>query len=423
MKSKVEFCRTSSDILLSQCKCKAGNGHCSHGVGLLYLLCHYLRLGLKAVPPMQSKTSLPQTWHVPQRIEGLEPKPVHSLEICKVNPKKQPPKKKRRVTEGVLPNIYCPVKTIPCVQFKTTLLEQLTAMKSDAQILRILSTDSSSETESLSKFGPVPKGSVLSYQQKPHISVDDIINHNEQQEFPDLLLPEQPRHYNRVLNNAEHDGFMGMHIDRPHALELEEQTRLQSVTKLWHNIRRHRLTSTMFKDICARRADHEKLAVRLLKSKNIQTVAMKFGLQNEPEAAKLYSDITGNNVYLCGFVINPSSPHLGASPDRKIYDPNSASQYGLLEIKCPDKDSFQECAYLKRTNDGTYKLKHSHQYYYQVMGQMALTGLHWCDFFVKCRQDYHKERINFNEEKWEEIKLSLDRFYFNYFLPEIVRMM
>lgn len=47
----------------------------------IYLL---YRLGLKAVPPMQSKTSLPQTWHVPQRIEGLEPKPVHSLEICKV---------------------------------------------------------------------------------------------------------------------------------------------------------------------------------------------------------------------------------------------------------------------------------------------------------------------------------------------------
>jgi hypothetical protein len=338
-----------------------------------------------------------------------------------VNPKKQPPKKKRRVTEGVLPNIYCPVQPIPCEQFRTTLIEQLTAMNSDSQILRILSDDSSSKVES--KFGPVPEGSVLSYQQKPQTSVDNIINHIEQQEFPELLLPELSCLYNAVLNNAEFDIFMGMHVDRPHALELEEQTRLQSVTKLWHDIRRHRITSTMFKDICSRKSDHEKLAVRLLKTKNVQTAAMKFGLQNEPEAAKLYSDVTGNNVYLCGFVINPSSPHLGASPDRKIYDPNSAPQHGLLEIKCPDKESFQECLYLKRTNDGTYKLKLSHQYYYQVMGQMALTGLRWCDFFVKCRRDYHKERINFDEDKWEEIKLSLDRFYFDYFLPEILKMM
>ncbi|XP_062617203.1 uncharacterized protein LOC134278910 isoform X1 [Saccostrea cucullata] len=418
--NNVELCKTSSDILLSQCECKAGNGHCSHSIGLLYLLCHYQRLGLKAVPPIQSKTSLPQTWHIPQRIEGLEPKPVHSLEICKVNPKKEPPKKKRRVTEGVLPNLYCPVQTVPSEQFRSTLLENLTTLKSDAQIVRLLSP--SDVIESSSKFGPVPKGSILSYQQKQLTDIGDIINNNEQPSFPEFSLPEQPKHYNRVLNRAEYDIFIGMDTNLTHALELEEQTRAQSATKLWHEIRRHRITSTMFKDICVRRANHEKLAVRLLKTKNIQTSAMKFGLENEPAAAKLYSDITGNNVYLCGFVINPSSPYLGASPDRKIFDPNSTPQYGLLEIKCPDKDSFQECVYLKVTNDGTYKLKQSHQYYYQVMGQMGLTGLQWCDFFVKCRLDYHKERINFNADKWEEIKLSLDKFYFDYFLSEILKM-
>lgn len=60
--------------------------HSTHVVKiwLLLILSSILRLGLKAVPPMQSKTSLPQTWHIPQRIEGLESKPVHSLEICKV---------------------------------------------------------------------------------------------------------------------------------------------------------------------------------------------------------------------------------------------------------------------------------------------------------------------------------------------------
>lgn len=81
---------------------------------------------------------------------------------------------------------------------------------------------------------------------------------------------------------------------------------------------------------------------RLLKSKNIMTAQMKYGTENEPVAAKTYSEITGHSVYLCGFVINPSAPYLGTSPDRKVFDPNGIPQFGLLEIKCPSKDSFTE---------------------------------------------------------------------------------
>ncbi|CAC5355213.1 unnamed protein product [Mytilus coruscus] len=45
--------------------------------------CHFQKLGLKAVPPFQSKTSMPQAWHLPSRTEGLTPKTVDSLEISK----------------------------------------------------------------------------------------------------------------------------------------------------------------------------------------------------------------------------------------------------------------------------------------------------------------------------------------------------
>lgn len=165
------------------------------------------------------------------------------------------------------------------------------------------------------------------------------------------------------------------------------------------------------------------MAVRLLKSKNIQTAAMKFGLENKPVAAEWYSEITGNNVYLCGFVINQIISYLGVFPDKKVFDPYSTPQYGLLESKCPDKNYFQKCPYLKLTNNGTHKFKRTHQYYYQVIGQMALIGLLRCNFFVKCRHDDPKERINFDEEKWEEMKSSLDKFYFNNYLPEILNVM
>lgn len=89
----------------------------------------------------------------------------------------------------------------------------------------------------------------------------------------------------------------------------------------------------MLKDVCSRKSDFVALASRLLKSKNIMTAQMKYGIKNDPVAAKTYSEITGHSVYLCGFVINPSDPYFGTSPDRKVFDPNATPQFGLLEIK------------------------------------------------------------------------------------------
>lgn len=195
----------ASSVVLSQCECEAENGNCSHCIGLLYLLCHYQRLGLKAVPPMQSKTSLPQTWHIPWRIEGLEPKPVHSLEICKVNPKKKPPKKKMHASNGrsLTKPVLSSSDNSKCAVYQHTGRATLSN-----KILRTISH--SDVKESPFKFGQVPTGSVLSYQQKPFTYTGDIINHNVQQDFPELLLPKQHSHYNRVLNFAEHNLYLGM---------------------------------------------------------------------------------------------------------------------------------------------------------------------------------------------------------------------
>ncbi len=106
--------------------------------------------------------------------------------------------------------------------------------------------------------------------------------------------------------------------------------------------------------------------------------------------------------------------NLGTSPDRKVVDGTS---FGLLEIKCPAKNSCQDCPYLQRQADGGYKLKETHVYYYQIIGQLGLTGMPWCDFFVMCAEDYHLQRIHLDVEKWGEMKDKLDLFFFDYFLP------
>ena len=63
----------ATKVLSTQCECEAGMGKCNPVIGLLYLLAHCQALGLQTVPPAISKTSLPQTWNVPNRFQGISP--------------------------------------------------------------------------------------------------------------------------------------------------------------------------------------------------------------------------------------------------------------------------------------------------------------------------------------------------------------
>ena len=82
---------------------------------------------------------------------------------------------------------------------------------------------------------------------------------------------------------------------------------------------------------------------------------------------------------------------------------------GLLEIKCPftykdltpSEASLNQDFYCEMV-DNKIRLKHSHKYYAQVQGQLALSGLTWCDFVVYTHAGLNIERINFNQTYWEE---------------------
>jgi hypothetical protein len=49
-----------AEVKAWSCSCAAGAALCHHAVGLLYQLQDYQRRGLRAVPPIISKTSAPQ---------------------------------------------------------------------------------------------------------------------------------------------------------------------------------------------------------------------------------------------------------------------------------------------------------------------------------------------------------------------------
>ena len=68
------------------------------------------------------------------------------------------------------------------------------------------------------------------------------------------------------------------------------------------------------------------------------------------------------------------------------YDPEAEDKEVLLEIKCPNVVSVTEWAYLVINSNGNLCLKQNHEYYYQVMWQLGLTGAPCCDLFCLYKQ-------------------------------------
>lgn len=101
------------------------------------------------------------------------------------------------------------------------------------------------------------------------------------------------------------------------------------------------------------------------KEESFTSAAMQRGTDLEPLARGAYEVHTGLDVTEVGFVIHPTIELLGASPDGQI-EPD-----GCLEIKNPN--TAQHVAVLQ---SGGYDQK----YHWQMMCQMACTGMDWCDF-------------------------------------------
>ena len=71
--------------------------------------------------------------------------------------------------------------------------------------------------------------------------------------------------------------------------------------------------------------------------------------------------------------------------------------------------------------NGDPTLKPNHDYYYQIQGQMAITGVHTCDFVVWTPLNFLVITVPFNDDFWKShCYPTLKDFYFNVMLPEIV---
>ncbi|XP_063052546.1 uncharacterized protein LOC134447153 isoform X1 [Engraulis encrasicolus] len=405
---QIVFQAEAPELQGTSCSCTAGKVLCNHLVALLFQSAHYCMLKVTAVPPPVPCTSSLQAWHRP-RTMGIHAEPVQDLVVRKPKPST------RSVCKSTLYQAYTGPLPDPNM---LAIGEKLTNIRPQPLISSVLHGLSQLSMVD-SKFGPVPRGSPLSYQCPPVVKCGDYIQHPEAPAFPNLPLEDST--FPTQIPQFEKNSIQILHFDTltvtyNMASDIEKQTREQSECPLWQALRKPRVTASRFYEVSHVRglSSGESLALRILKGTR-QTPAMKRGLEREPQVLEHYAQVCNVNVGRCGLVIHPQAPHLGASPDARVYDPNEIPCFGLAEVKCPAISNITQAGHVKITN-GKAKLKRNHKYYWQVQGQLAVTGLSWCDFITDTEEALTIERVWRDDELIGEMKEKVDVYFFGTFM-------
>ena len=152
-----------------------------------------------------------------------------------------------------------------------------------------------------------------------------------------------------------------------------------------------------------------------------------YGSRNEPAAKNKYLQrFPERHIHNCGVLLQPRLPFLGATPDGIVCDSKN-HDIGLLEVKCPftARDmTVKEAAlslknfYVVETND-SLTISKSHNCYYQIQGQLLLSGLEFCDFVLNTTKDMFIERVYRDSGFINQIVDKLFTFQKKYYLSEI----
>lgn len=157
---------------------------------------------------------------------------------------------------------------------------------------------------------------------------------------------------------------------------------------------------------------------------DVMAAPLEHGRRHEQVALTKYVEDTGNAVNLSGLVVSLDFPFLAASPDGKV------TRDLLVEVKCPyvsrDKAvSADTVPYLRTDESGNIFLNQTHDYFYQIQGQLLCTGASECTLII-CHAD--KKEVNDikyvsvfrNNEFIFGMVNKLKDFYKDYFEPALL---
>ena len=209
---------------------------------------------------------------------------------------------------------------------------------------------------------------------------------------------------------------------------IECKTREQSKSKVWFKYRAGRITASRMKAACRTKLDNPSRslikAICYPESALFATKATNWGCEHEQCARDEYVKYTSQNhdnfkIEQAGLFINPTHPHLGASPDGVVTC--DCCGCGVLEIKCPYciKDlTASEHKCLSDTGTGP-RLSRTHQYFYQIQTQIFICEKEFCDFVLWTNNSIHMERILPDTDFWQTICETASDFFYKVILLEL----
>lgn len=215
-------------------------------------------------------------------------------------------------------------------------------------------------------------------------------------------------------------------VDEVRRAFIEEITRGQSDCDEWFKERLYRCTASLFGYLFKRAAYWGVMVYKAYYAPELSTPAINWGKDNEDLALQKFVEVRGLQVTKCGLFVDLERSYLAASPDALVVGQNS-----IVEIKCPYSArllTIREAAIQKKdfylkidSQTKELYLKQNHIYYYQIQGELAITGRKLCYFVVWTPLDVHIEEIKFNQSLWaDEMLPVLDYFFKNHLAVEIV---
>lgn len=389
----------NSEIQKAFCPCPAGNdGRCNHLAASLFAMEDIFNktVNMKETDTDQLPcTSKPCTWNVPKK-RKQEPSTIQG-----VNFQKHVYGKESKAPRAPTP----PVAVSQSVNDFESIFEKI----------------KNTETKTGKKIG-------LSY----------IIPHTLPEK--ELLPPSEPECINRTPAKWEvvspvKDAPLSMSDIEQKALrakkrlfdsvndieEIVEKTKGQHETRMWFDVRQPRITASKSKRCLLRPTTSPTKAVsEVLYPKQVQTNAMKDGIESESSIIQTFEHETGNKVLKSGFFISDTHPFLGASPDGLV-DEDKIVEVKKIVLKEGEslEDGMCRLGIYKRFEQQLV-LNNNHKYYYQIQQQLFCAKRSICYFIVSSARGTHRDTVQFDSAFWENILPRLESFYFDHVFPELV---
>jgi len=163
----------------------------------------------------------------------------------------------------------------------------------------------------------------------------------------------------------------------------------------------------------------------MLYTSNIDSKAMEYGREHEQEARSELEKVLDVKIIKCGLFIDKNDYFLGATPDGLLGNDT------LIELKCPfsaanitpEEGIHQRKITLWKINKNKeiIGINTNHKYFYQVQGQLHITGRKFGIIAYWTNKGIKYETIERDDIFWDtKMFPKLQKFFYNCLLPELI---